>query len=105
MNDNYIEDNDNSRRMFEGDYKDPSLRLREMKINNINNPALAYIDVNSIRNKHADLFNIIDLNIDTLTISETKPDSSFPAAQFTVDGCREPYRKDRMLTGVGYWCM
>ena len=48
MNDNYIKDNDNSRRMSEGDYKDPSLRLREMKINNINNPALVYTNVNLI---------------------------------------------------------
>ena len=66
-----------------------------MKINDINNPALAYINVNSIRNKHADLFAIVNLNVDILTIAETKLDSSFPTAQFTVDGYSEPYHKDR----------
>ena len=101
MNDNYIKGNDNSNRVSEGDYKDPSLRLKEMKINNINNPALAYINVNSIRNKHADLFTIANLNVDILTIAETKLDSSFPVVQFTVDGYGEPYRKDRNANGGG----
>ena len=40
MNDNYIKGNDNSNRVSEGDYKDSSLRLRDIKINNIHNPAL-----------------------------------------------------------------
>ena len=101
MNDNYIKDNDNSRRMSEGDYKDLSFRLREMKINNINNPALANINVNSIRNKHADLFTIVNLNVDILPIAETKLDSSFLTAQFTADGYSEPYRKDRNADGGG----
>ena len=101
MNDNYIKGNDNSNRVPEGDYKDPSLRLKEMKINNIHNPALAYINVNSIRNKHADLFTIVNLNVDILTMPETKLDSSFPVVQFTVDGYSEPYRKDRYANGGG----
>ena len=84
-------------------HKDSSLRLREMKISNINNPALAYINVNSIRNKHADLFSIVNLNVNILTFDETKFDSSFPTAQFTVDGYGEPDRKDRNANGGGYW--
>ena len=101
MNDNYIKGNDNSNRVSEGDYKDPSLRLKEVKINNIHDPALAYINVNSIRSKHADLFTIVNLNVDILTIAETKLDSSFSVVQFTVNGCSEPYRKDRNANGDG----
>ena len=41
------------------------------------------------------------MNVDILTIAETKLDSSFPTAQFTVDGCSEPYRKDRNANGSG----
>ena len=91
MNDNYIKGNDNSNRVSEGDYKDKSLRLKEMKINNIHNPALAY--------RHADLFTIVNLNVDILTIAETKLDSFFPVVQFTVDGYSELYRKDRNANG------
>ena len=101
MNNNYIKGNDNGNRVSEGDYKDPSLRLKEMKINNINNRALEYINVNSIRNKHADLFTIVNLNVDILTIAETKLDSSFPVVQFTVDGYGERYCKDKNANGDG----
>ena len=94
MNDDYIKDDDNS------SIECLTLRLRKMKINYINYPA--YINVNSIQNKHADLFTIINLNVDILTIAETKPDSS---AQFTVDGYSGLCHKDRMLMGQGYWCM
>ena len=103
MNDNYIKDNDNCSGVSEGDYKGSSSRLREMKINNINNPALAYINVNSIGNKHADLFTTVNLNVDILSIAETKLDSSFPMVQFTaaVDGNSGPYPKDRNANGGG----
>ena len=43
----------------------------------MNNPTFAYINVNSIRYKHADLFAVINSNIDVLSIAETKLDSSF----------------------------
>ena len=57
-------------------------RLREMKQKKPCNPSFSYINVNSIRNKQAKLFTIVDSNIDILTISETKLDFSFPMAQF-----------------------
>ena len=48
-------------------------RLREIKQKTPCNPSFAYINVNSIRSKHAELFTIVDSNIDILTIAETKP--------------------------------
>ena len=83
------------------DFKDPASQLRGIKFKNINNPILAYINVNSIRNKHSDLFSIIDSNVEIVTIAETKLDCSFPSAQFIVDGYSAPYRKDRNANGGG----
>ena len=57
--------------------------------------------MNSICNKHSDLFSIIDSNVETVTIAETKLDSSFLSAQFIVDGNSAPYRKDRNANGGG----
>ena len=57
--------------------------------------------MNSIRNKHSDLFSIIDSNVEIVTIAETKLDSSFPSAQFIVDGYSALYRKDRNANGGG----
>ena len=53
-------------------------RLREIKQKNPCNPSFAYINVNSIRNKHAELFTIVDSNIYILTIAETKARLFFP---------------------------
>ena len=52
-----------------------------------------------IRYKHADLFTLIDSNIDVLVILKTKLDSSFPNSQFEVDGYKSPFRKDRNSNG------
>ena len=85
----------------EDDFKDPASQLRDIKFKNIGNPILAYINVNSIRNKHSDFFSIVDCNVEIVTIAETKLDSSFPSAQFIVDGYNAPYRKDRNANGGG----
>ena len=76
-------------------------QLRKMKLKNPCNPSFAYINVNSICNKHAKLFTIVDSNIDILTIAEAKLDCSFQTAQFLVDGYKEPARKDRSKHGGG----
>ena len=85
----------------EDDFDNPTIKLRGIKLKNPNNPSLAYINVNSIRNKHSDLFTFLDCNINILTIAETKLDSTFPTAQSIVEGCKEPFRKDRNKNGGG----
>ena len=85
----------------EVEFKDPAFQLKDIKFKNINNPVLAYINVNSIRNKLSDLLPIIDSNVEIVTITETKLDSSFPSAQFIVDGYSAPYRKGRNANGGG----
>ena len=85
----------------EDDFDNPAIKLREIKLKNPKNPFLAYINVNSIRNKHSDLFAFLDCNIDILTIAETKLDCTFPTAQFIVEGYKEPFCKDRNKNGGG----
>ena len=53
-------------------HDDPSVNLRHYKLNSINKVVFAHININSIRNKFEDLKEIVQKNIDILTISETK---------------------------------
>ena len=45
---------------------------------NLNKLIVAYLNINSVRNKIASLADINKANIDILMISETKVDDSFP---------------------------
>ena len=47
------------------------------------------------------LSSIVKDNIDTLMVSETKLDSSFPQAQFRIEGHAPPFRFDRNSHGGG----
>ena len=50
--------------------------------------------MNSIRNKIEDLFKSIGNNFDIISIAETKLDTSFPNAQFSIPTYKLPYRLD-----------
>ena len=53
----------------------------------LNNLLIDYLNVNSVRNKIADLQTFIqNIPLDYLVLSETKLDESFPNAQFNLDG-------------------
>jgi len=55
---------------------------------------VAYLNINSIRNKLGGLNSIIGDKYDILCIAESKRDSSFPKAQFFRRGYKLPYRLD-----------
>ena len=59
------------------------------------------LNINSLAPKIEQLKEVIGKNLDILTIQETKLDSSFPSAQFLIDGYSEPYRLDRNRNGGG----
>ena len=59
------------------------------------NPIIAQININSIRNKFETLVSLVTSDIDILMISETKIDESFPLSQFMIDVFSMPYRCDR----------
>ena len=55
---------------------------------------IAQLNINSLRSKFDSLVEILHSNVDLPLISETKIDSSFPAAQFKIKGYT-PYRLER----------
>ena len=81
---------------------DPAKRLNEIK-KSPRNPSLAYININSIRYKHNELFTMVQNNVDILAIAETKLDSSLLSTQFpvSVHVYKTPYRKDGNKHGGG----
>ena len=79
---------------------DPNAKLKEIRQKNSNRLIIARLNINFIRNKFDSLNEIIKDNTDVLLISETKIDSSFPTAQFYIDGFTT-YRPDRNINGGG----
>ena len=77
--------------------------LIDLRRQNINNPMIGYLNINSLGNKIdylRDICNKSPLNI--FCIDETKIDSSFPDAQFHIDGYQfPPLLKDRNQNGGG----
>ena len=70
----------------------------------MNNPKIAYLNINHLRNKVVDLRYILkDINPTFLAISETKLDDSFPNAQFNINGYLnvKEFRRDRNKNGGG----
>ena len=66
--------------------KSPDLeKLRDARLRYLKQPLIAYLNINSFRNKVIDLTNIVGyLSPDYLVLSETKLDDSFPSAQFNI---------------------
>ena len=61
--------------------------LQNDRLKFLHNPLIAYLDINSLRNKVIDLGEILkDLPLEYLVISETKLDESFPNYQFKLNG-------------------
>ena len=68
----------------------------------LSSPLTGYLNINSVRNKIADLQIIIqNILLDYLVLSETKLDESFPNAQFNLDGYEIKVRRDRDKNGGG----
>ena len=70
-----------------------------MKQNSSDKLILGHVNINSIRNKFDALTYIIGNNIETILISETKINDTFPTALFFVKGFSAPYRQDENRTG------
>ena len=64
--------------------KDPHSFLKDLRINNINRLIIGQLNINALRNKFEQLSTMISGNTDTLMISETKLEETFPAAQFLL---------------------
>ena len=70
--------------------------LQNDRLKFLNNPLIAYLNINSLRNKVIDLGVILkDLPLGYFVISETKLDESFPNIQFKHNGYEVRARRDR----------
>ena len=80
---------------------DPEM-LKNDRLKFLNNPVIACLNINSLRNKVIELGVILkELPLDYLVISETKLDDSFPNAQFKINGYEVRARRDRNKHGGG----
>ena len=83
-----------------GALPEPHQGLENIRRRNINRLIFAQLNINSLRDKVESLQHIVNKNIDVLyLISETKIDSSFPSAQFHLEGHATPYRLARNANG------
>ena len=79
---------------------DPYSNIENIKSKNPNSLIIAQLNINSLRYKFDSLVEILHSNVDILLLSETKMDSSFPTAQFKIEGYTA-YRLDRNSNGGG----
>ena len=68
-----------------------------------NNPNIAHLNINCLREKIISLPEIcLKSFIDILCVDETKLDNSYPNAQFHIEGYQfPPFRRDRNKHGGG----
>ena len=70
-------------------------------MNHYRNPVIKHFNINSLRYKIIDLRELLDcVDIDFISISETKLDDSFPSTQFHADSYFL-FRRDRNRHGGG----
>ena len=77
---------------------------KKIRTANTNNPMISHLNVNHLRNKISEIRELTKrLYPNVLAISETKIDSSFTNAMFTIDEYYNPadFRKDRDGNGGG----
>ena len=76
------------------DGNDISQILYTLRNENPSNIIFCYLNINSVRKKFSDLQEVINGNVNIVSITETKTDASLPSAQFVLDGYHLPYRMD-----------
>ena len=76
------------------DGNDISQILYTLRNENPSNIIFCYLNINSVRKKISDLHEVINGNVNIVSITETKTDASLPSGQFVLDGYHLPYRMD-----------
>ena len=75
--------------------------MENLKLKNNHRLVIGNLSINSTSNKFDNLKLITQGKIDTLVITETKIDSTFPLNQFTTQDYSKPYSFDRNRNGDG----
>ena len=81
--------------------KEETSILNKIRLQNRKGLIIAYLNINSIRNKFEQLELLVSKNIDILIVAETKLDDTFPTGQFLLPGFKVPFRLDRNKNGGG----
>ena len=79
------------------------LGYQDIRIKNLNRIVLTHLNINFLRSKVDLIADQIKSSVHVLTISEAKPDDSFPAGQFRIPGYESALRLDRNQNGGGSW--
>ena len=77
--------------------------LHQVRINNPSRIIFGQININSIRDKFAQLIYIVSNEIDILMVSETKLDEMFPTLQFLMQGYSTPKAFRHWHQRYGIW--
>ena len=71
------------------------LKVKNLRLSNVNRVAIGYSNINSITDKFDQLKEIVLKNIDIFVFTGTKFDDTFLNAQFLVPGFLKPFHLDR----------
>ena len=66
--------------------------LSDLRSTNQSNSKFCYLNIISVRNKLTDFQEMVNGNVDVLSIAKTKIDAFFPSAQFVFEGYHWPCR-------------
>ena len=64
-------------------YIDAMENIKSLRLKFTKNVTVGHLNINSIRNKIDNLRDLVNTNLDILTISESKLDSTFPKSNFS----------------------
>ena len=68
--------------------------FKSFRNDNPSNLNFCYLNINLVTNKITDLQTIINGKVEIASIAETKLDTSFPSAQFTLERYHTPFSID-----------
>ena len=91
---NHVKVNEATGKESAPDYQDAKKALKNILLQNQNGLAIAYLIINSKRNKFEFLMHMISDSTDTLVICRTKIHSSFTTRQFLIEGFIKRFRYD-----------
>ena len=93
--------NSDENESYLGDHDNELLKLQKIKNSHLKNPAVAHLNINSLRHKIIDLRKILKCaGIDFVSLSETNLHGTFQDSQFTADNYIS-FRRDRNQFGGG----
>ena len=79
--------------------------LKALRMKYPENPIIALININSVRNKFKTLVSLVNSDLDILIILETLNHELFPHLKFMIGGFLLPYCLDRNAHGGGFYCV